>query len=59
MSVDHRKGQTSVMLTGYFIFGEIPHRPFFIASGLLIVSAIIAMQEVKSPPSQVESHADM
>ncbi len=47
------------MLTAYFIFAEIPHRPLFIASGLLIVSAVIAMQEVKSPTSQVESHPDI
>ena len=35
-------------IQAYFIFGEIPHRPFFIASGLLIVSAVTAMREVTS-----------
>jgi len=34
----------------YFVFGEIPHTLFFVASGLLIISAVMAMQEVKSDP---------
>jgi drug/metabolite transporter (DMT)-like permease len=34
-------------IQAYFVFGEIPHKPFYIASGLLAVSAIIAMQKVR------------
>jgi drug/metabolite transporter (DMT)-like permease len=35
-------------ILAYFIFGEIPHGSFYIASGLLIISAVIAMQRVSS-----------
>jgi drug/metabolite transporter (DMT)-like permease len=35
-------------IQAYFIFGEIPHRSFFIASGLLIASAVIAIRETES-----------
>ena len=46
-------------ILAYFIFGEIPHKPFYIASGLLIVSAIIAMQKDESQKSQVKGHSDL
>jgi drug/metabolite transporter (DMT)-like permease len=31
-------------ILAYFFFGEIPHGPFFIASGLLMVSVFVAMR---------------
>jgi len=45
-------------IQAYFIFGEIPGRAFYIASSLLIISAIIALQKVESRKSQVESRSD-
>ncbi|MGC9393641.1 MAG: DMT family transporter [Anaerolineae bacterium] len=36
-------------IQAHFFFGEIPHKAFYIASGLLIISAVIAMQKVESP----------
>lgn len=35
-------------MQAYFWFGEIPGRAFYIASGLLMVSAVIAMRKVSS-----------
>jgi drug/metabolite transporter (DMT)-like permease len=35
-------------ILAYFIFGETPQWTFYIASGLLVVSAVIAIQEVTS-----------
>ena len=44
-------------IQAYFIFGEIPHRSFFVASGLLLLSVVIALQKVESQKSKVESHS--
>lgn len=35
-------------LQAYFWFGEIPHQSFYVASGLLALSAVVAVQKVES-----------
>jgi len=46
-------------LTAYFTFGAIVHGPYFIDKSSLTISAIIAMQKVKSPISQVTADFEL
>jgi drug/metabolite transporter (DMT)-like permease len=43
-------------IMGYLVFGEIPNWTFFVASVLLVTSAWIAIQPIRSHESLVTSH---